>query len=169
MERVVNGRVGGEVTVKHGSILHTPVPLELRHSWPLFEQPRHFELGLILDSTSVDSTMPARIGEIDLQHVGAWGCDLTDNSLTWSNGVYDIFGLARGSEVSRDDAVSFYREPSRAAMERLRARAIKHRRGFTIDVEIRPAGGEHRWVRLIAAPVCDGDRAVRLHGLKLAL
>ncbi len=54
-------------------------------------------------------------------------------------------------------------------MERLRAHAIARRRGFTIDVEIRPATGEKRWMRLIAAPVCRGGRPVRLHGLKLAL
>jgi hypothetical protein len=54
-------------------------------------------------------------------------------------------------------------------MERLRAHAIKHRRGFTLDAEIRPAVGGTRWMRLIAAPACIGDEAVRLHGLKLAL
>lgn len=54
-------------------------------------------------------------------------------------------------------------------MERLRAYAIKHQRGFTIDVDIRRAVGGHTWMRLIAAPVCVDDRVVRLHGLKLVL
>jgi hypothetical protein len=52
-------------------------------------------------------------------------------------------------------------------MERLRAYAIKHRRGFTIDVEIRTIGGDPRWMRLIGAPVCEGDRVTHLHGLKV--
>jgi len=52
-------------------------------------------------------------------------------------------------------------------MERLRAHAIKHRRGFTLDVEINAVTDGRRWMRLIGAPVCEGDRAVRLHGLKL--
>jgi len=55
-------------------------------------------------------------------------------------------------------------------MERLRAYAIKHRRGFTLDAQIRPAvGGKYRWMRLIAAPVCSGERVARLHGLKLII
>jgi hypothetical protein len=54
-------------------------------------------------------------------------------------------------------------------MERLRSYAIRHKRGFTLDVDIRAAVGETRWVRLIAAPVCDGNRVARLHGLKLIL
>ncbi len=68
--------------------------------------------------------------------------------------------------VTRDEAVALYGEESRAAMEKLRAYAIKHRRGFTLDVEIRPALATPRWMRLIAAPVCAGDRIVRLQGLK---
>jgi PAS domain-containing protein len=155
--------------VKHSSILNSAMPLELSHSWPLFEQARHFELGCVLNSAAVDSAPPARVGALALQHAGCWECDLADDSLIWSGGVYDIFGLPRGVNVSRDQAISFYCEESRAAMERLRAHAIKHRRGFTIDVEIRPAVGGRRWMRLIAAPACVGDNPVRLHGLKLAL
>lgn len=155
--------------MKHSIILDPAVPLELSHSWPLFEQARHLELGSILDSAAIDAIAPATIGAVGLQHAGVWECDLGDNSLIWSGGVYDIFGIPRGAVVSRDEAVALYCEGSRAAMERLRAHAVKHRRGFTIDVEIRLATGENRWMRLIAAPVCIDDVAVRLHGLKLAL
>ena len=155
--------------MKHSHIINPALPLELTHSWPLFEQARHFELGTILNSAAIDAISPASIGALGLQHAGVWECDLSDDSLIWSGGVYDIFGLARGSKVSREEAVGLYCEESRAAMERLRAHAIKHRRGFTIDVQIRPAVGGNRWMRLIAAPLCEDDQAVRLHGLKLAL
>ena len=142
-------------------------PLALHHSWPIFEQARHFDLGSVLSSAVTDIVEPARIGALGLHHAGLWECDLSDNSLIWSGGVYDIFGLPRGVQVSRDEAVALYCEESRAAMERLRAHAIKHRRGFTLDVEISPATGGRRWMRLIGAPVYKGGRAVRLHGLKL--
>ena len=142
-------------------------PLQIHHSWRLFELPHHFDLGCILSSAVTDILEPGRVGDLGLQHAGLWECDLADNSLTWSGGVYDLFGLPRGGHVSRDEAVAFYCEESRAAMERLRAHSIKHRRGFTIDVEIRPAVGGRRWMRLIGAPICEGGRAVRLHGVKL--
>jgi PAS domain-containing protein len=152
-----------------GVILERREPLVLHHSWPLFEQPRHFELGAILNCTITDIIEPARVGLVGAHHAGLWECDLSDNSLIWSGGVYDIFGLPRGARVSRDEAVALYAEESRAAMERLRAYAIQHRRGFTLDVELRPASGEIRWMRLIAAPECEAERVVRLRGLKLAL
>jgi PAS domain-containing protein len=144
-------------------------PLALHHSWPLYEQPRRFELGSIINCAVTDLAEPAAIGGLGAHHAGCWECDLADDSLTWSGGVYDIFGLPRQADITRDEAVALYCEESRAAMERLRAYAIKHRRGFTLDAKIIPARGGSRWMRLIAAPVCDDGHVVRLHGLKLVI
>jgi PAS domain-containing protein len=142
-------------------------PLALHHSWPIFEQARHFNLGCVLSSAVTDIIEPAQEGTLSLHHAGLWECDLSDNSLIWSGGVYDIFGLPRNVKISRDEIVALYCEESRAAMERLRAHAIKHRRGFTLDVEINSVTDGRRWMRLIGVPVCEEGRAVRLHGLKL--
>lgn len=138
-----------------------------KHSWPVSEQPRHFELGYVLSCAVTDILEPVDVGGLNLHHSGCWECDLSDNSLTWSGGVYDIFGLPRNAAISREESVTYYHEESRAKMERLRAYSIKHGRGFTLDVEIRSAVGEDRWMRLIAAPVCVDGRAAQLHGLKL--
>ncbi|WP_447760192.1 hypothetical protein [Sphingopyxis panaciterrae] len=145
-------------------------PLPVHHSWPLYERDRFFELGQIHECDTLDPVPDlvdfAAIGRLRPPQLGEWECDLWDNSLTWSDEVYDIFGLPRGVAVTRDESVALYDERSRAAMEKLRAYAIRHRRGFTLDVEIRPAQAGPRWMRLIAAPVCVGDAVVRLQGLK---
>jgi PAS domain-containing protein len=146
-----------------------PQPLVLASSWPLWERPRHFDLGHVLNSVVTDILEPAAVGALAPHHAGCWECDLKDNALVWSGGVYDIFGIPRGSKVSREEAVALYCEDSRAKMERLRSYALKHRRGFTLDVEIRAAIGEHRWMRLIGVPICIGGEVVRLQGLKLAI
>ena len=148
---------------------YAQLPIVLEHTWPLWEQPRHFELGQVLNCAVTDILAPSAVGDLGLHHAGCWECDLSDQSLIWSGGVYDIFGLPRGVMVRRDEAVALYTEESRTKMERLRSYSIRHKRGFTLDVEIRAAVGETRWVRLIAAPVCDGNRVARLHGLKLIL
>ena len=123
-------------------------------SWPLSEQSRHFDLGLVLNSAVTDIIGPPEVGALGIHHSGCWECNLADNSLTWSGGIYDIFGLPRGLPVSRDEAVSFYSEESRAALEKLRSYAIREGRGFTLDVQIRPAVGGTRRVRIIGAPIC---------------
>jgi len=139
----------------------------LTHSWPLFEQHRHFDLGCILDYAD---RAPARSelhgALLAARGAGLWECDLRDGALTWTAGVFDLFGLPRYAALERNEIVGLYAEPSRAAMERLRAHAIKHRRGFTLDAEIVPATGPRKWMRLIAAPVCVGRQVVRLHGIK---
>lgn len=138
----------------------------LTHSWPLFERDQRFDLG---QDFRCDLQKPDIAGAEDIlaqRGIGVWDCDLSDNSLTWSIGVYDLFGLPRDSVVSRGAAVALYLEHSRAAMERLRAYAIKHKRGFTLDVDIAPATGGSRTLRLCAAPVCLDGRPARLHGYK---
>ena len=149
-------------------VLKPTIPLPLHHSWPLFECGRRFDLGVLLNPDMLD---PRWVGSTDsdilaAEGIGSWACDLSDNSLAWTGPIFDLFGLPRDTRISRGEIVALYCEESRAAMERLRAYAIKHRRGFTVDMEIRTVGGRHRWMRLLAAPVCEGDRVVRLHGLK---
>ena len=139
-------------------------------NWPLTEQARHFELGHVLNSAATHAVMPTAIGALGTHHAGLWECDLSDDSLIWSGGVYDMFGLERVTCVTRVQALAHYTEDSRAKLERLRAHAIRHELGFTIDVEIRAAAvGDVRHVRLIGAPVFEGCTAVRLHGVKLLL
>jgi len=143
------------------------VPSPLTHSWPLFEQHRRLDLGRLFDAEGNGLVTAAHDPALLAAHgIGLWECDLADNALTWTAGVYDLFGLPRDAVLARDDIAALYADPSREAMERLRAHAIKHRRGFTLDAEIRPVTGPRRWMRLIAAPVCVGRQAVRLHGTK---
>lgn len=144
-------------------------PLPLYHSWPLFEREEHLDLpmGGCADLLTAGAALSARDGEeLARWGIGVWHCDLADNSLSWSAGVYDIFGFQRGAPVARQDVLPLYCEDSRVVMEWLRAYAIKHKRGFTVDSEIRPALGRRRWMRLTAAPLCEGRRVVGLHGIK---
>src|SRR3546814_6392381 len=120
-------------------------------------------------STRTDTLFPYTTLFRSRRGIGLWECDLADNSLTWSNEVYDIFGLPRGACVSREETLALYCDESRVVMEALRAYAIKHRRGFTLDVEIRPSLTRRRWMRLIAAPICEGNHVVRLRGSKQAI
>lgn len=146
-------------------------PLPVHHSWALYERERHFELGQVHGYDTLDSLPDASrfVGDGGLMRArpGYWECDLDQgNRLSWSGEVYDIFGIPRGAALVRDETAALYGEGSRAAMEKLRAYAIRHGRGFTLDVEILPAQGARRWMRLIAAPQCISGRVARLQGLK---
>ena len=140
-------------------------PLPLNHSWPLYALRDH------LSPVLLDPTIARNDIALAERGLGLWFCDLQDNRLSWTAGVYDIFGLERDLDVPRPLAVSLYAPDSREPMERLRAYAIRHKRGFTLDVDIQQADGMGACaMRLIAPPVVDREGSVvALHGVKQLL
>jgi hypothetical protein len=101
---------------------------------------------------------------------GTWRCDIEHNDrLTWSDAVYEMFGLRAGDIVPREAAVARYLEHSRNVLSRLRGFAIEHGCGFILDAAIDPHGTGASWIRILAVPVVEDGRVVGLHGLKRAL
>ncbi|ALR19380.1 hypothetical protein [Sphingobium baderi] len=138
-------------------------PLPLHHSWPLYELRDHLAPLTLDDGIARSDAALAERG------IGLWHCDLATEKLSWTAGVFDIFGLERHQEIARPHAVSLYVPDSREAMERLRAYAIRYRRGFTLDVDINGAEGGQCAMRLIAAPIIADDAVTALHGVKQIL
>ncbi|WP_082767058.1 sensor domain-containing diguanylate cyclase [Bosea sp. PAMC 26642] len=101
-----------------------------------------------------------------LARIGAWECDLATTNLTWTDGVYDLFGFKRGTTLHRPSTVDLYHDTSRARMERLRATMIGTGQGFTLDARIRTTSGIDRWMRLSADIAHEHGRPVRIFGAK---
>lgn len=101
-----------------------------------------------------------------MARVGAWSCNLSNNRLNWTSGVYNIFGLPIGIPVDRQQTVEMYTEESREALESLRAQAIDQGGIFTLDAEIKRADGEIRWMRINGEMVRQAGCTPILHGLK---
>lgn len=98
--------------------------------------------------------------------MGLWVCELPEETLHWTDGTYDLFGLPRGSRPDRGRTVLQYTEESRAALNHVRSRAIATGEGFTLDSEIVTPAGQHRWIRISATVECEYGHAVRLLGIK---
>ena len=116
----------------------------------------------------------ARVPDItsdqDDPEIGYWHYDIAQHGrLTWSERVYELFGLPKGARIDRDTAVARYSELSRKALERVRTYAIGRKFGFILDAEIRPEGADSRWIRVLAVPILSEGRIVGVHGLKRAL
>ena len=145
-------------------------PLPLIHSWPLFEATTRIDiarLGRAIAASAIDGEIADIADADDSRPIGVWCCELRDNRLIWSPTVHALFGIPRGEVLTRGLAVSCYGTHSRTAMEQLRAHAIRHQRGFTLDAMIRQPDGDRRWMRLCALPVVVGGKVVRLVGTKL--
>jgi diguanylate cyclase (GGDEF)-like protein/PAS domain S-box-containing protein len=124
----------------------------LRRSFPL--EPAPAEWGGLLERGAA------------LAGAGAWQCDLATDALTWTGGVFDIFGLPRDAPVRREETLQLYSEESRAELEQLRTAAIERQQSFTMDARILRPDGEERWMRLTAGTMCRNGRLTHLYGLK---
>src|SRR5580692_5495070 len=101
-----------------------------------------------------------------LARIGAWECELATERLTWTSGIYDIFGYPIGNPLRRATIVGLYAEESRRNMELARAEVIRSGRSVTLDAEIRTWRGERRWMRLSINTVGKSGRPVRIFGAK---
>lgn len=101
-----------------------------------------------------------------LSLAAAWHCDLSDDSLTWTSGVFDLFGIPQGTKIDRREIVDMYCEESRELLERLRAEAIASCGSFTFEARIHRLDGAMRWMRVTADVEARSGRAVRLYGMK---
>jgi len=131
------------------------------------EPPGRFALGHVLGPA------PSEDGFADLlQHKDAahWHCDIANqDALTWSDKVYEIFGLPPGAPVTREVAVQRYRDHSRGVLDRVRSFATSHKCGFLLDAEISSQSEESKWIRIAALPILDEGRLVGLRGAKRIL
>lgn len=103
---------------------------------------------------------------LNAARIGAWECELETERLSWTQGVYDIFGYPTGNPLRRADIVDLYIDESRRNMELARAEVIRSGRPVTLDTEIRTWRGDKRWMRLSINAVREGGRPVRIFGSK---
>jgi len=107
---------------------------------------------------------------VDDPRNGYWHCNIgRHDRLTWSEKVYELFGLPAGAPIEREWAVARYCQTSRKTLERLRRVGLDQRVGFIMDARITPDGKVERWIRVLAVPIVAGIDVIGLHGLKRAL
>ncbi|SFC14173.1 diguanylate cyclase (GGDEF) domain-containing protein [Devosia psychrophila] len=98
--------------------------------------------------------------------IGIWQCNLSDNSLIWTNGVYDLFEIPRNSAVTRELTLTLYTEKSRREMEAARSKAVADCTDFSVDCEIITTTGKRRWMRITGAVESRDGVAHRIFGMK---
>ena len=101
-----------------------------------------------------------------LARIGGWECDLATETLTWTDGVYDLFEVPRGALLRRSTIVDLYEDDSRRQMETMRAEAIRSGGSFVLDARVRTRLGATRWMRLSANVAYRDGKPDRIFGAK---
>jgi PAS domain S-box-containing protein len=77
--------------------------------------------------------------------IGSWKIDISSSSLSWSDGMYDIFGLPRGTDLNYEDFLESVHPDDRELVNRSWSAALK---GVLYDIEHRIlVNGTVKWVR----------------------
>jgi diguanylate cyclase (GGDEF)-like protein len=98
--------------------------------------------------------------------IGIWECTLPDETITWTDTVYELFGLEPRSPLTRAATVALYTEESRRKLKEVRSAALRNGEGFSLDAQINGAKGELRWIRITATVERQDGVPVRLFGMK---
>lgn len=103
-----------------------------------------------------------------MAHIGCWELDLSDlsdinnNTLTWSDGAYLIFGYEPGSvPVTNELFFNAVHPADRDAIVKAVAEALRERKPYILEHRIIRRDGEVRHVREHADVICDADGRLR--------
>jgi PAS domain S-box-containing protein len=101
-----------------------------------------------------------------LAHLGNWELDLTRETLSWSDSVYEIYGVNRSDfRPTPHNALQFIPEEERGLLTRAYEEAAEHNRIASVEHSIVLANGSTRMVHEILEPEFDSSgRLIRLHG-----
>lgn len=125
-----------------------------------------FEVGSAPSNGDTPNSLELYDQAASLVSAGAWSCDLSSDRLSWTSGVFDLFGLANDRTPERHEIVEMYGEESRDLLERRRSHAIETSSGFSLDASIVRADGSERWIRITAATRTSDGRIGTLYGMK---
>lgn len=100
-----------------------------------------------------------------LARIGGWEYDVASSRLTWSDGVYRIYGMPPGREPSPDLALSHFPSEARAQFQRRFEAALRTGDSFELELPFVDAQGRHRVVRKSCDIERDGEVAVRAYGI----
>ena len=113
------------------------------------------------DDTALDTRVVQLVEEAG--KLGVWEFDVRHNRLSWSDGVYRLFDLRVGQEISPDHALYYFHE----RQHRIRAafrRCLRNGMPFHMDLDMLTANQHKRWVRLSGRPLQRGGQITTLAG-----
>jgi PAS domain S-box-containing protein len=99
----------------------------------------------------------------DIQHLsktGGWELDVASGETTWSEEVYNIYGLLPGTQVNKDDGISYYTEESSKKLEQLLSNCIDNKVDFDEIFQFRDEDFQHKWLRVNGKPVVNRNSEV---------
>lgn len=97
--------------------------------------------------------------------MGSWRMDIGQQTVTWSEGVYDIHDQPPGEGYPVEDALSYYPPADRDRITAMIERAINTGAAYDLELDFVSARGVAKRVRAIGEPELENGRVVGLIGV----
>lgn len=99
----------------------------------------------------------------DLQKMaqtGDWMLDLETQNTTWSDAIYEIYQIPKGTPTNKVNGMSFYAAHERDRLSKLINSCIENGNSFDAEFEFYDAYGVHKWVRSIGEALYDQNNKI---------
>jgi two-component sensor histidine kinase len=80
--------------------------------------------------------------------VGGWEYDLVSKKTTWSDTVYDIFGVPCSYLANNENDFEFFSGPVKKSIKEIMPKSIVECKGFDKEVQIKTASGATLWISI---------------------
>ncbi len=97
--------------------------------------------------------------------VGGWQYDVASQRVTWTDEVYNIYGVTKDYDPSSPEQdMHFYATEDQQQINEAFQRAVERGDPYDLELQLDNANGERLWVRTIGQVERKGDEVVRLFG-----
>jgi|GEM_PF-1970440 PAS domain S-box-containing protein len=101
----------------------------------------------------------------EVAQIGTWEFDLINNTIEWSDVVYDIHEIERGENIDLTKGINFYHNDFRNIITKALDNAIQHHEPYDLELTLITAKQNVIWVRAIGQPVVKKGKVIALRGL----
>lgn len=102
----------------------------------------------------------------EIARIGTWKLDLETNQVKWSDSLYDLYGVPRGTPIDLELSLRLYPKQNEL-IERTIANAIETGKKYSIDLLLTKESGQQVWTRAIGIPKMENGIVTCIKGYVL--
>jgi PAS domain S-box-containing protein len=98
--------------------------------------------------------------------VGGWEYDVTDQRVSWTDGVFDIFGVPKSEfdPSGKNKDLKFYHPDDREMLDSAFRHALEKGNPYDLELRLTSADGTAKWVRTAGQAEFSDGKVVRVYG-----
>lgn len=98
-------------------------------------------------------------------NIGLWDCDLSTNKISWSDQIYQIYEVPRGSPMSVERYLNFFEKQEDSVEADIQIKqALQMNKPFDMQFAIRTGKGNTKWVRTVGQTRIDSKGIAKIFG-----